>query len=99
MEDDKEDDPGEAIGDDEPSLGSIGMSGRFNQTMWAIGSRDEREDDTMAASPLCGIQVQRNGGDNDGVAELGSPDGIVDQRLTTLDSGISWSVADGEEAD
>ncbi len=54
--------------------------------------------DTSDDEPsLCGIEVKCNGGDRDLECELGSPDLIVDQRLTMLESGIAWSVADGEQ--
>ncbi len=78
-----------------------------SQERWAHGNpcgsdcegdeHDGWEPDVDNEPSLCRIHVECNGGAGDYEADFGSPDGIVDQRLTMLSRGIPWSVEDGEE--
>ncbi len=66
MEDDEEDDRGEANGDDEPNLGSSVAHASGTQAHWASGTRDDREDEHDGSEPsLRGIQVECKGGKRD----------------------------------
>ena len=90
----------EDAGDDEPSLGSLNDAHGHGARYHAAGSEsltDCELDNSDDEPSLCGIHVECKGGERDLECDLGSPDGIMDQRLTMLASGIPWSVADGEE--